>query len=84
MERIEDTEIRIAYENRCYGDIIVAVEKDIKKAIHHAKEEIIRELESYELEHRVNVNCSWYDVQKEYDFLIKSLRKRHLSNSEPN
>ena len=45
MERFADNNIRIAYENRCYGDILVAVEKDIKKAIIKAKQEVFNDIE---------------------------------------
>ena len=45
--KLSDTDIRIAYENRCYGDIITAVEKDmlriVKKAITSSNKQIENE-----------------------------------------
>jgi len=72
--KLNDTDIRIAYENRCYGDIIVAVEKNMTTAIKKAKKEVFDDIEKLFPEDL----CNSTRIMGLY-MHITDLKRQHLS-----
>ena len=83
MEKINDTDIRIAYENRCYGDLLVAIEKSMQSFLQNvSKEKLLTSEEGQVLQKLINqAVTNNMGFHSEMDKLQK-LKEKVARNSE--